>query len=353
MKNLSTRSAPRRLAAVTAVGALALVAAVSPGQAASDRSAAGTLTGAGSTLVAPLVSVWGQAYQSANGVSITYGPVGSGAGIAQITARTVDFGASDAPMTPDQASAARGVLQIPWALAATVLSYNVPGPKAHLHLTGPVLASIYLGQITNWNDPQIKKLNPKASLPHLKITPVFRSDGSGDTYVFTDYLTQISAPWRANVGNATQVSFPTGTGAKGNDGVAGVIKSTPGAIGYVSLSYDFQNGLQYAIIRNHAGKYVAPSIASIGEAAKSIGNIPATNAISIVNPGKDFPKAYPLSTFTYALVPQNGKQGSALKDFLTWAIANEPRYGKNLAFAPLPAKVVAVDKATIAKIAST
>jgi phosphate transport system substrate-binding protein len=353
MTTLSTRSGPRRLLAITAVGALALVAAVSPGQAASAHSSAGSLTGAGSTLVYPLVSQWGADYQSTAGVGITYGAVGSGAGIAQITARTVDFGASDAPMTPDQASAAKGVLQIPWALAATVLSYDVPGPKAHIHLTGTVLANIYLGTITNWNDPAIKKLNPLAKLPNLKITPVYRSDGSGDTFVFTDYLTQVSAPWRANVGNATQVQFPSGVGAKGNDGVAGVIKSTPGAIGYVSLSYDFANALQFAIVRNAAGKYVAPSIASISEAAKSLTNIPSNNSISIVNPSKAFPKAYPMSTFTYALVPANSSKADLLKPFLTYAITTGQKFGAKLAFAPLPAKILTIDKATIAKIAAS
>ena len=214
MTTTSTRSGARRLLAITAVGALALAAAATPGQAASSRSTAGSLTGAGSTLVYPLVSQWGSDYSSSAGVGITYGAVGSGAGIAQITARTVDFGASDAPMTPDQAAAAKGVLQVPWALAATVVSYNVPGVKAHIKLTGSALANIFLGQITNWNDPKLKKLNPKAPLPDLKITPVYRSDGSGDTFVFTDYLTQVSQPWRANVGNATQVQFPTGVGAR-------------------------------------------------------------------------------------------------------------------------------------------
>jgi phosphate transport system substrate-binding protein len=353
MKTPSTRSGPRRLLAITAVGALALVAAVSPGQAASTHSTAGSLTGAGSTLVYPLVSQWSQDYQSSAGVGITYGPVGSGGGIAQITARTVDFGASDAPMTPSQAAAANGVLQIPWALAATVVSYNVPGIKAHLHLTGTALANIFLGQITNWNDPKIKKLNPLAKLPNLKITPVYRSDGSGDTYVFTDFLTQVSAPWRANVGNATQVSFPTGVGAKGNDGVSGVIKSTSGAIGYVSLSYDFANGLQYAVIRNAAGNYPQPSIATITAAAKSVGNIPSSNAISLVNPPKDYPTAYPMSTFTYALVPANSPKADLLKPFLTYAITTGQKFGAKLAFAPLPAKVLSIDKTTIAKIASS
>jgi phosphate ABC transporter phosphate-binding protein len=335
---------------MTAVGALALVAAVTPGQAASTHSTGGSLTGAGSSLVYPLVSQWSQAYPSSSGVSLTYASVGSGAGIAQISARTVDFGASDAPMTPSQAAAANNVLQIPWALAATVVSYNVPGIKAHLHLTGTALANIFLGTITNWDDPKIHKLNPLAKLPNLKITPVYRSDGSGDTFVFTDFLTQVSAPWRANVGNATQVSFPTGVGAKGNDGVAAVIKSTSGSIGYVSLSYDFANGLQYAVIRNAAGKFPQPSIATISAAAKSLSNVPASNAISIVNPSKDYPTAYPLSTFTYALVPQHTPKAALLQPFLTWAITSGQSFGAKLAFAPLPPKILTIDKATIAKI---
>ena len=313
MKTSSTRSGPRRLLALAAVGALALTAAAAPGQAASSRSTGGSLDRRREHARVPARVAVGAAYQSSAGVGITYGSIGSGAGIAQITARTVDFGASDAPMTPDQASKANGVLQIPWALAATVVSYNVPGIKAHLHLTGTVLANIFLGQITNWNDPKIKKLNPKAALPNLKITPVYRSDGSGDTFVFTDYLTQVSAPWRANVGNATQVQFPTGVGAKGNDGVAGVIKSTVG-----------RDRLRLALVRlrerpavrraSQRGRAVRPqpSIASISEAAKSIGNIPASNSISIVNPPKTFPKAYPMSTFTYALVPaKSSKAGPA------------------------------------------
>lgn len=352
MQTSSTRSRPRRLLAITAVGALALAASVSPGQASTSRSTATGLTGAGSSLVYPLVSQMAADYASSAGVNVTYGSVGSGAGIAQITARTVDFGASDAPMTPDQASKANNVLQIPWALAATVVSYNVPGVKAHIRLTGSALANIFLGQISNWNDAKIKKLNPKATLPDLKITPVYRSDGSGDTFVFTDYLTQVSQPWRANVGNATQVQFPTGVGAKGNDGVAGVIKSTEGAIGYVSLSYDFANGLQFALLRNAAGKFPAPSIATISEAAKSVRNIPASNSISIVNPDKTYPKAYPMSTFTYALVPAKSPKADVIKPWLTYAITTGQKFGEKLAFAPLPSKILAIDKATIAKIAA-
>ena len=353
MKTSSTRSGPRRLLALAAVGALALTAAAAPGQAATSRSTGGSLTGAGSTLVYPLVSQWGSAYQSSAGVGITYGSIGSGAGIAQITARTVDFGASDAPMTPDQASKANGVLQIPWALAATVVSYNVPGIKAHLHLTGTAARQHLPRPDHELERPDDQEAEPEGALPNLKITPVYRSDGSGDTFVFTDYLTQVSAPWRANVGNATQVQFPTGVGAKGNDGVAGVIKSTSGAIGYVSLSYDFANGLQYAVLRNAAGQYPQPSIASISEAAKSTGNVPASNSISIVNPPKTFPKAYPMATFTYALVPSEvveGRPAQAVPDLRDHVGPDVRREARLRAAAR--ARSSTVDTATIAKIGS-
>ena len=188
-----------------------------------------TLVGAGSTLVAPLMSQWQPVYDTLSGVAVTYGAIGSGGGIAQITARTVDFGASDAPLTPSQFSDAKGVVQIPWALAATVVAYNVKGVPNQLKLSGPLLADIWLGKVTSWNDPAIAALNPGVSLPATKITPVYRTDGSGDTYAFTDYLSKISPQWKSQIGNSTQVSFPTGLGGKGNAGVGGVISPAPTA----------------------------------------------------------------------------------------------------------------------------
>ena len=308
--------------------------------------------GAGSTLVAPLVAQWSNDYARRMGVTITYGAIGSGGGIAQITARTVDFGASDAPLSRDQASACKSCLQVPWALAATLVSYNVKGAPARLKLDGPTLANIYLGTISNWNDPAIAKLNPGARLPATTITPVFRSDGSGDTYAFTDFLSKVSPKWKSKAGVSTQASFPTGIGGKGNDGVAAVLSRTDGGIGYLGISYVFSNHLDYALVKNAAGKFPVPSTRSIGAAAAAVNAIPPDNAISLTNPPASAPAAYPISTFTYALVPQGSSKAKTLRDFLTYAIGPGQRFGAKLQFAPLPARVVDAGKQTIAKLGS-
>jgi phosphate transport system substrate-binding protein len=310
----------------------------------------GVLVGAGSTLVAPLVSQWSNDYAKKHGVTITYGAIGSGGGIAQITARTVDFGASDAPLSPDQADACDGCLQIPWALAATLVSYHVKGAPAKLKLSGSVLADIYLGKITTWNDPEIAALNPGAKLPPTKITPVFRSDGSGDTYAFTDYLSKVSPEWKSKKGFSTQVAFPTGIGGKGNDGVAAVLTRQDGAVGYLGISYVFGNELDYALIRNAAGQFPLPGPASITAAANAVKSIPPDNGISLTNPPASAPDAYPISTFTYALVPESSGKTTTLRDFLTYAIGPGQKFGEQLQFAPLPSRVVEAGRGTIAKI---
>lgn len=309
-----------------------------------------TIVGAGSTLVAPLVSQWQPTYDSKYGVAITYGAIGSGGGIAQITARTVDFGASDAPLTPSQFTAAKGVVQIPWALAATVIAYHVQGVPNQLKLTGPVLADIYLGKITAWNAPQIKALNPGVNLPSTKITPVYRTDGSGDTFALTNYFSRISPEWKSKVGNATQVHFPVGLGGKGNSGVGGVLASTNGAIAYIAIAYVLENKFDYALIQNAAGKYPVPGISSISAAAAALKSVPADNDVSIVDPPASATSAYPISTFTYAIVPSSSPKVTALKPFLDWAITTGQALGPKLDFAPLPAQVVTADKATIAKV---
>jgi phosphate transport system substrate-binding protein len=308
------------------------------------------LVGAGSTLVAPLLAQWSNDYAKKTGVTITYGAIGSGGGIAQITAKTVDFGASDAPFTPDQASACKDCVQLPWALGATLASYNLKGAPAKLKLSGPVLADIFLGKITHWNDPAIAKLNPGATLPSTAITPVYRSDGSGDTYAFTDYLSKVSPEWKSSRGVSTQVNFPKGIGGKGNDGVAAVVGRTDGAIGYLGISYVFGNNLHYALIRNAAGNYPVPGPATITAAADSVKTIPADNAISLTNPPASAPAAYPISTFTYVLFPTTSGKASALRDFITYAIGPGQKLGAKLQFAPLPAHVVAADKKTLAKL---
>lgn len=312
-----------------------------------------TLIGAGSTLVAPLVTQeWIPKYHEKAGVAVTYGPIGSGGGIEQITARTVDFGASDAPLTEDQFKEAKGVVQIPWALAATCISYNVEGVGNKLKLTGPMLAEIYEGKITTWNDSKIAALNPGVKLPAEKITPVYRTDGSGDTFAFTSYLSRVSPTWASKIGHSTTVSFPTGIGGKGNSGVGADIKSTKGSIGYVAIAYVLENEFDYALIQNAAGQFPVPGIASIEAAAKTLKSIPANNEVTIVDPPASAPAAYPISTFTYVLVPQKTPKASLLKPFLKWAITTGQEFGPKLDFAPLPPEVVAAGEATIGKLES-
>lgn len=305
-----------------------------------------SLLGAGSTLVAPLLSQWRRPYARVSRVNVDYSAIGSGGGIAQITARTVDFGASDAPLTADQATEAQGVLEIPWALAATCVAYHLHGVKTKLKLTGPLLAKIYEGKVTSWDDPAITRLNPDAKLPRMKIVPVYRSDGSGDTYAFTDYLSHVSGAWRKQVSVSTQASFPTGVSAKGNSGVGGIIASVNGSIGYLAIAYTFANKFSYALIRNTAGEYPPPDIKSITAAATASS---ATRA-SIVDPPSSATGAYPISTFTYALVPRESPQASLIKPFLRWAITKGQRFGPKLDFAPLPKAVVTAGEATIKQI---
>ncbi len=311
-------------------------------------SAAG-LTGAGSTLVAPLMANWISGFEIKEGIPVKYGAVGSGTGIAQITARTVDFGASDAPLTPEQATACNGCVQIPWALSATGVGFNVPGLKK-VNLTGKILAGIYFGKITNWNDPKIKKINPKAKLPNLTITPVFRSDGSGDTYTFTNYLSKISPAWKNEVGYATSVGFKAGVGAKGNAGITATVVKTPGAIGYISASYLIAAGLGAAAIQNNAGNYEFPNLKNIESAASVIKSVPSSNTLNITNPPKKATIAYPISTFTYAIVPHNAPQKGFVQQFLTYAVTKGQAYGAALDFAPLPKVVLNAAKAAIGSL---
>ena len=315
--------------------ALATTAAL----AVSPAVASASLTGAGSTLVAPLMANWTSGFESGGGTSVKYSAVGSGTGIAQITARTVDFGASDAPLTNEQANACGGCVQIPWALSATGVGINVPG-VSKLNLSGALLAEIYLGKIKKWNDAKIAKANPKAHLPSTRITPVYRSDGSGDTYAFTGFLSKVSPAWRSQVGVGTTVGFKAGVGAKGNSGITSTVSKTPGAIGYVSASYLIAAGLKAAAIQNQAGNYEYPNLKNIESAAATVTHVPANNAISIVNPPSSAKLAYPISTFTYAIVPHDAPQKTAVREFITYGITKGQAYGAALDFAPLPQVVL-------------
>ena len=348
-----------RTNAIRALAAVAVVAAIATG--ASSAFGSGTLNGAGSTLVQPFVqTVFSPDFKSSSGNQVNYSGVGSSAGIAAITGKTVDFGASDAPLTSSQQSAC-GCVEIPWALSATGPAYNISG-VSHLNLSGKVLAGIYLGTITSWNDPAIKAINKGVTLPSEKIVPVYRSDGSGDTYAFTNFLSHSDSDWSSKVGLGTAVQWPTGTGAKGNSGVAGVISSTEGAIGYVSTFYVRDNGLHEASVENLAGKFVYPYIQDISAAAALVTHVSPNAPISIVNPAWTKPKkgakltqteklqqiAYPISTYTYVIVPSQPKQSDLLKQFLTCAITPaEQKKGAPLVFAPLPPQTVKADTTAI------
>jgi len=330
---------------------LALVVALASMAAISVASASAGLTGAGSSLIAPLMGNWKSGFEArSNGaITITYGSVGSGAGIAQITGRTVDFGASDAPLTPEQAAACNGCVQIPWALTATGLAFHLKGVNK-LNLNGSVVAGIYFGKITKWNDPKIAKLNPKVHLPGTPITPVFRSDGSGDTYAFTNYLAKESKAWKNSIGFATSVGFPAGVGGKGNVGVTSVVQATNGAIGYISASYIIAAGLKAAALENAAGNFEYPNLTNISAAAEMVKKVPANNELHIVSPPKKYSKAYPLSTFTYCIVPHGAPQKTDLSNFILYAITGGQKYGPALDFAPLPKIVLEAGKKTLAHL---
>jgi phosphate transport system substrate-binding protein len=315
----------------------------------SAKSTDTTITGAGSTFVSPLVSVWTPALGSAFGYTVNYSPVGSGAGIQSISSRQVDFGASDAPLTPDQATACNGCVQIPWALSATSVAYNVPGAPVHLNLDGPTIAKIFLGEISNWNDPAIKALNKGANLPDMKITPIFRSDGSGTTYNFTDYLSAVSPTWKSKVGNSTSVNFPTGLGARGSSGVAGLVSRTTGGITYVDVAFALNNHLKFAAVKNAAGKFLFPSLRRISAAAAAFKKVPSNNEMHIVNPPKSDPLAYPISTYTYVIVPQQTSHAAELRKMIFWALTQgqQPKYTAKLLFVPLPKQVLVASEKTL------
>ena len=332
------------IAAAIAVASLAFGSSF-----AAASSSGGSLKGAGSTFVSPLVSQWQANYKPA---TITYGAVGSGAGIAAITSRTVDFGASDAPLSKDQASACNGCQQIPWALSSTSIPYHVPGVAYGLKLTGKILANIYLGHITKWNASAIKKINPGVSLPDLKITPVYRSDASGTSWNLTDYLSRVSPEWRSKIGRGTQPSFPTGIGGRGSSGLAGVVSRTDGAIGYVDEAFSLKNGFKVAKIQNRAGKFQLPGLRGIKAAAATITRVPKSGELSIVDPPKSQKLAYPICTFTYVIVPLKSNKAATLKQFVSWAITSGQKFATPLQFLPLPKLVVTADRTFVRKIHS-
>jgi phosphate transport system substrate-binding protein len=325
------------LFSVLLIAALALAGGAG---AKTHASKAGSLTGAGSSFVAPLVQAWTPKVDSALGIKVTYGPIGSGGGINAITNRTVDFGASDAPLTPDQFAACKGCTQIPWALSATALAYKGDALPNHIRLSGPVVANIFMGRITKWNDAAIKALNKGKSLPDLKITVIHRSDNSGTTYNLTEYLNSVSPSWKGGPGKGVAVNWPTGIGARGSAGVAAALTQTDGGITYVDVAYTLKNHLKFAAVKNRAGIYALPGLKGIKAAAATINRVaPDNGGISIVNPSKKQKLAYPICTFTYIIVPKQTSKSAELKQFIRWALTKGQADGPKLLFQPIP-KVV-------------
>jgi len=320
------------------------------GSGASTPSAgAKELTGAGATFPAPLYQQWASEYKKKYGVTVNYQAIGSGGGIQQITAKTVDFGASDAPMKDTELAAAPGVLHIPMVFGAVVVSYNLPNVN-DLKLTPQTIAALFLGKIKKWNDPLIAADNVGQKLPATDVSVVHRSDGSGTTSIFTDYLTKANPDWAAKVGAGKEVAWPAGLGGKGNDGVTALIKQTPGAVGYVELAYAKQNSLSFGSVRNSSGTFITPSLASVTDAAASA-NIPDDLRFSIVaSPGAS---AYPISGATWLLVYKDQAdkaKGIALASFLDWAIHDGQKFAPALLYAPLPQKLVDSAKARIGQL---
>jgi phosphate transport system substrate-binding protein len=320
---------------------------------AASANAAEALNGAGATFPYPLYSKWFSEYRKVDpSVEINYQSIGSGGGIRQLLDKTVDFGASDAPMTDQQlAKSATPILHVPTVLGAVVVTYNLPGITKQLQLTSDVIADAFLGKITQWNDPRIQKLNAGVTLPNTAIMIVHRSDGSGTTAVFTDYLSKVSPEWKQKAGAGTSVKWPSGLGGKGNEGVTGLVKQSPGALAYTELTYAESNGLPTAMIKNKAGAFVAANTKSVTAAAASaVKNMPKDFRVSLTDAeGKE---AYPISSFTYLLVygKMDAAKGAKITQFMNWAIGEGQKMATPLNYAPLPKGLIPAIKARISEV---
>ena len=311
-----------------------------------------TLNGAGATFPYPMYSKWFSEYHKLHpDIQMNYQSIGSGGGIRQVLANTVDFGASDGPMTDEQLSQSKvKILHIPTVLGSVVPAYNVPGVTGEIKFTPQALAGIFLGKITSWNDPALAKDNASLNLPNQPIVVVHRSDGSGTTFIFTDYLSKVSPEWQNSVGKGTSVKWPLGLGNKGNEGVAGMIRQLPGSIGYVELIYAVQNKIPYGTVKNSSGSFVKASLESTTAAAASVKTMPADFRVSITNaPGKD---AYPISSFTWLLIPTQSKdnKGKILADFLNWMVDSGQKMTAELTYAPLPQSVAEKVKVAVKEV---
>jgi phosphate transport system substrate-binding protein len=333
--------------AILTIAALALAAAPAPI----------LLNAAGATFPYPIYSKWFDLYHQVHpDIQINYQSIGSGGGIRQLMAGTVDFGASDGPMSDDQINEFKkqrgvGVLHFPTVLGAAVPSYNVSGVSTDLNFTQKALAGIYLGTITKWNDPEIAKANAGVKLPDDDIVVIHRSDGSGTSYIWTDFLSKVSDEWKTKVGKNTSVNWPVGLGGKGNEGVSGLVKQTPGAIGYIELIYAVQNNIPYGKVQNAAGKFVKADLTSVTAAAAAVKDMPPDFRVSITNaPGA---AAYPISSFTWLLIPEkisDTAKRDAIRDFVKWMLGDGQKYTEALSYAPLPKPVVAKELKAISLI---
>lgn len=315
----------------------------------SALATAQTINAAGATFPYPIYSKWFNEYHKKTGsVQINYQAIGSGGGIKQLQVGTVDFGASDMPMTSEQMAATKfKVVHIPTVLGAVVPAYHIPGVNAELKFTPELLAGIYLGHINNWSDPRIAKVNPGIKFPNQAIVVVHRSDGSGTSFIFTDYLSKVSSEWKSSVGANTSVKWPVGIGGKGNEGVAGLVRQIDGSIGYVELIYAVQNNIPYGQVRNKAGNFIKASLETTTAAAAGV-KIPADYRVSITNP--DGKNAYPLASFTWMLIPAQSKdanKGRIIREFLEWEITEGQKMTTQLTYAPLPKEVAEKVAATI------
>ena len=333
----------RTLSAICSVPLAAVLAA--------GPSIAAQINGAGATLPYPIYSKWFAEYNKLHpDVRINYQSIGSGGGIRQVTNQTVFFGATDSPMTDDQLRHAPGrIVQVPTVIGAVVPIYNVSGAGAELKFSGPMLADIFLGKITSWDDPAIATLNAGAALPHAAITVVHRSDGSGTTFIWTDYLAKVSVEFKNRIGVNSSVNWPEGVGAKGNEGVAGLVKQTPASIGYVELAYALPNRIAYGAVRNGAGEYVKATVDSVTAATQV--PMPPDLRVSITNaPGKG---AYPIASFTWLLLyenPQDKQDARVMVDFLRWALTDGQKYCPGLGYAPLPSEIAKLAVAALGRI---
>jgi len=345
-----------------AIGLLSLALTACGGGTSTSSQPAGTtpagatvqINGAGATFPYPIYSKWFSEYNKLHPeVQVNYQSIGSGGGIRQVIAQTVFFGATDGPMNDEQLAMAPGpILHLPTVLGAVVPVYNLPGVDAELKFSGPVLADIFLGKVKKWNDRAIAKLNPGITLPATDITVVHRSDGSGTSYIWVDYLSKVSAEWKSKVGVNTSVNWPAGVGGKGNEGVSGLVSQTPGSIGYVELIYALQNKIAYGAVQNASGEFMKASVDSVTKAAAAAAaTIPADFRVSITNaPGAG---VYPISSFTWMLLyemPQDSAKAKVMVDFMKWALTDGQKFATDLGYAPLPQNVVDLETAALQKI---